>query len=124
MHEPQHPDDTAQTGRSSEANRTILILTGLSLAMGLMFASVYPTPLIPAVLSQALLAAALATGIVAVVLAQKPFALHLNLWDKALILTFGGMVAGSFIDPDAITAFIEANNPAPANDATLPAEEG
>lgn len=93
---------------AAHANRSILTLTGLAIGIALVVASMFPLPLMPAVLSQILLAVALGTSAVATISAQRPLESHLNLWDTAMLLTFSALVAGSFTDPAALTAFFEA----------------
>ena len=101
--------DTPQ-GSPSVANQRIIMMTGMSLAIALLFASLYPKPIVLAVFSSLLLLAAIASALTAVLLVQRPFVEHLNLWDKALLLTFFGMAAGIFVDVDAVKAFIEAQS--------------
>ncbi|MGI9384580.1 MAG: hypothetical protein ACR2PO_15625 [Methyloligellaceae bacterium] len=116
-------------GRSSEAlgneqNRRILLLTGLSLATALVLASLYPPPLLLAVFSNLLLLMALATGVMAIVLTQRPLADHLNFWDKAALLTFAGLAIGMLVDTEAVLAFMEAQTSGSADAKGTATEAG
>ena len=91
-----------------DVNRNILLLTGISVAVSAFFASFYPGPLILPVLSTLLLLTALASSLTAAVMAQRIFDERLNFWDKAMFLVFAGLVAGTFVDTEAVTAFLEA----------------
>ncbi len=118
------PGNTPQSS-PSVANQRIIMMTGMSLAIAFLFASLYPKPVVLAVFSSLLLLAAIASALTAVLLVQRPFVEHLNLWDKALLLTFFGMAAGLFVDIEAVKAFIEAQSAAPAGaEATAPSSGG
>ena len=106
------------------ANQRIIMMTGISLAIALLFASLYPKPIVLAVFSSLLLLAAIASALTAVLLVQRPFVEHLNLWDKALLLTFFGLAAGLFVDVDAVKAFVEAQSTAPAGAESTAAPSG
>ena len=101
-----HPGGPAPD-RESDANTRILSLTAISLVLTFFFASFYPKPLILVVLSTLLMLAALASAVTAAFLSQRIFGEKLNLWDKAILLVFAGMVAGALVDQEAVTAFIE-----------------
>ena len=106
----------------NDVDGNILLLTGISIAVSAFFASFYPGPLVLTVLSTLLLFTALASSFTAAVLAQRIFGEHLNFWDKAMFLVFAGLVAGSFVDTEAVKAFLEAqqdpqSSTAPAPDA-------
>lgn len=100
--------EKSSDGPDTEANRRILLSTGLSLATALFLASLYPQPLLLAVFSGLLLLMALATAFTAMVLTQRPLAGHLNLWDKTALLTFAGLAVGMLVDVEAVQAVIEA----------------
>ena len=107
----KHSNSTSGSGTAvptSDANRRILLLTGLSAASALVLASLYPPPLLLAVFSSLLLLMAMATGFTAIMLAHRPLAEHLNFWDKAALLTFAGLAIGMFVDAEAVRTFLEA----------------
>ncbi len=105
---PDNRQEVTYDRLAAHANRSILTLTGLAVGIALVVASVFPLPLMPAVLSQILLAVALGTSVVATISAQRPLEMHLNLWDMAMLLTFGALAAGKFTDPASLEAFFEA----------------
>ena len=100
----------AGIGPVRTVDRQILLMTGLSLAIALVLASLYPPPLTMAVFSGLLMLASIATVLTAMLLWQRPRLNSLNLWDKAAILAFVSLGAGMFVDPDATRAFIEARS--------------
>ena len=71
------------TGPMRTVDRQILLMTGLSLAIALVLASLYPRPLTMAVFSGLLMLASIATVLTAMLLWQRPRLNSLNLWDKA-----------------------------------------
>lgn len=90
------------------ANRRIVLLTGVSLAIAFLFASLYPSPLILTVLSGTLFFVAAAAALMALVTRQRLTSRSLTLWDKAAFLSLASVGAGMFVDPHAVSAFIEA----------------
>ena len=119
-----HPGGPAPD-REIDANTRILTLTAISLVLTFFFASFYPKPLILVVLSTLLMLAALASAVTAAFLSQRIFGEKLNLWDKAILLVFAGMVAGALVDQEAVTAFIEGQASSTAGEpAASPALDG
>jgi len=119
-----HPGGPAPD-QEGDANSRILSLTAILLVLTFFFASFYPKPLILVVLSTLLMLAALASAVTAAVLSQRIFGEKLNLWDKAILLVFAGMVAGALVDQEAVTAFIEGQTSSTAGEpAASPALDG
>ena len=102
------PGDTSP-GPDANTNQRIIVLTGMSLAVSLVFASFYPTPLVAAVFSNLALIAAAVSSVMALMRMQSPLGETLNLWDHAAILALVSLGAAMFIDTEAVKAFIEAN---------------
>ena len=71
-------------------------------------------------LSTLLLLTALASSFTAAVLAQRIFGDQLNFWDKAVFLVFAGLIAGSFVDTEAVTAFLDAQQGPQPGSTPLP----
>lgn len=111
MHEQSDPQTDTDDQVAARNNRSTLLMTAMALALAVSFASMFPLPLMPVVLSQVLLVAAAGTAAIAVFCLQRPLETHLNLWDKAILLGFAGLVAGSFVDAASLSEFFNSESP-------------
>lgn len=105
-----------------DSNARVLMLTGVSLALVGAYASMHPPEISLAIFSMIATWVAMGSAFVAFLLSHRIFALHLNLWDKAMMVLLVALVAGAMVDADAVTAFVQANMPAAAG--AVPVSEG
>ncbi len=120
--QPDGPQ-TEHTNATDDANNArILMLTGVSLAVVGAYASMHPPEISLAIFSMILTWTAVGSAFVAFILSHRIFAPRLNLWDKSMMLLLAALVAGTAVDADAVSAFIQANTPAAAG--AVPATEG
>lgn len=102
---PPGPDDMIGT-----ANRTMLFLAALMVAVVIFFASFYPRPLFFPTVSSLLTISAISAAAVALFRLQRPSASHFTLWDVAAILMFIALGAGMFTDPAELQAYLQTVN--------------
>ncbi len=96
-------------------NRGALVRVALISAIAVFVASLVPAQLMLATLSALLHWAALFTGTFALIARERFSSDHLTRWDEALFLLAGSLLAGAFVDPAAVSAFLaEAQAAAPA----------
>jgi hypothetical protein len=83
-------------------NQQSLIRFGLMFAIAFFLASGSPAEALPAALSSLLSLGALVAAGLAAVTGDRIHADHFTRWDEAAALLFAGMVAGTFVDPQAL----------------------
>lgn len=107
------PEGPRQAVSEREAlNRNALWTVGLTGGLALLLASMLPGPLMPAALNSLLFYAALGALILAVIRGDRWNAPHITAWDQALMLLFGSLAAGLFVDPEQVAALVEEVAPA------------
>ena len=89
-------------------NRRILMATALTASVALVFATLFPKVLVPAILSQFLMWAALASGLIALIRLQGFRTDRLTFWDQSMILLWFSIGASLFIDQAALKEYLEA----------------
>lgn len=101
--------DTARNRPGAENRHYALVLeAGLIAALCVFFASLAPGVVFAAALSSLLSTASLLVGAVALLRMERPTVTALSHWDVALALLALSIAAGWFVDPQAISAFVEA----------------
>ncbi len=93
---------------AKEHNRTILLNAGLTFAICVFFASLLPRELLAASLESLFHIAAVASGIVAAIKHERLPADRLTNWDVAAIFLGLSIIAGGFVDPEAIQSVLGA----------------
>ena len=89
-------------------NRRILMATALTASVALVFATLFPKVLVPAILSQFLMWAALASGLIGLIRLQGFRSDRLTFWDQSMILLWFSIGASLFIDQAALKEYLEA----------------
>ncbi len=116
---PSANDSGHQPRPMAPMHLPVLSLTGLSVAFAFLVSTQLPPPLMLVAFAELLLLSALVAACTALLLMQRPNETRLVLWDKALFLTFGGLLAGLFVDVEAVRAFVEANAVTETSGSTL-----
>ena len=89
-----------QDGRSH--NQQSLFRVGLMFAIAFLLASSMPQPLMAAALSSLLSLSALVSAGLAAFMGDRLHASHFTRWDEAAAMLFASMVAGAFVDQEAL----------------------
>lgn len=103
---PQMPQGELEP--AGAGNRRILIVTALTASVALVFATLFPKVLVPAILSQLLMWAALASGLIALIRLQRFRPDRLTFWDQSMILLWFSIGASLFVDQAALKDYLEA----------------
>lgn len=104
--------NTGGSGRSQnqgqhDPNRGRLTAAALGIALTVFLTSWLPGPLIAPVVSEILLFAAFGTSIIAGLRGEVVFADQITGWDQAALMLFVSLLAGFFVDPEAVAALVE-----------------
>ena len=94
-----------QTTRS--INQQSVFRFGLMFGIALLFAFSMPPALMPAALSSLLSLSALISAGLAVFMGDRLHAHHFTRWDEAAAMLFASMVAGAFVDHQALAEAAE-----------------
>ncbi len=89
-------------------NRHVYARLGIVVALAVFMASVMPPALVAPALSSLLSFFAIASGLVAAFTSERLFADHFTRWDQGAVLMALSLLAGFFIDPDAMQAALES----------------
>ena len=92
----------------AEVNRQIAILTIISIACAFLLASFFPHPVFLPMLATLLCLSAMATVLLALLMAQPIFARTFTFWDKAAALFLLSLAANLAADQEAARQFLEA----------------
>ncbi|MCG8354246.1 MAG: hypothetical protein MI920_01620 [Kiloniellales bacterium] len=104
----QRPEGKETEVEAALLNRRVLLRVGLMAALALAISSALPPALIAPALSSFFFLFAMASGVVAGLSGERPFAPHLTRWDQSAMLMALGLVAGFFVDPEALEAAVAA----------------
>jgi hypothetical protein len=88
-------------------NRNALWTVGLTVVFALILASMTPAPLIPAAMNSLLFFGAFGAVILAVIRRERLSEPYISAWDQALMLMFGSLLAGLFVDPAQVAAIVQ-----------------
>ena len=83
-------------------NQQSLFRFGLMFGIAFLFASSMPPGLMPAALSSLLSLSALISAGLAVFMGDRLHASHFTRWDEAAAMLFASMIAGTFVDQEAL----------------------
>jgi hypothetical protein len=87
---------------NAQRNRYVVSSFALLCVLALLMVSGLPKELVPLALQQLFVLASLGAGLVALLWREAVFARHLTHWDKAAALLGVGLVAGQYVDPQAV----------------------
>ncbi len=88
-------------------NRRVFTRLGIMAAVALFMASAMPPALVAPALSSLLCLFAVASGMVAGLTSERLFADHLTRWDQGAFLLALSILAGLFVDPEALRVAVE-----------------
>lgn len=90
-------------------NRTMSLVTVLTITAVIFYASFYPRPLFMQTISSLLTIFAVASATAALMLRQSPIDNQVfTFWDVAAVLLFFSLGAGMLSDPDIVKAYLQA----------------
>ncbi len=88
-------------------NRQVYVRLGIMVALAFFMASVMPPALVAPALSSILCFFAMASALVAAFTSERLSADHFTRWDQSAVLMALSLLAGFFVDPEALRAALE-----------------